>query len=191
MPVKIVSGDSEDIPRIKAFVNRIFSEAGYSSSRWKNIDYDDWSTWFFAEEEGRILSAMRVVEKQPENFLPLEVAVLDKTLEKPIRYAVLSENVADWNAVAFELSRTGWMAAKKTFRTVAKHCYEKGYDVVYGMYNPNLKGIEKLYLSEGAVHSERYPDLLYFPGFYLNGKLSKFHVIELEKECLQKIASKM
>lgn len=180
-----------DLQRIKEFVEKKYSEARYSNSRWKNQNYDPWSTWFWVEKKGKILSAMRIVEKVPENCIPLEIAVIYGTKSQTLRYAVLEENVADWNAVAFELSRTGWYAAKKTFRTVAKYCADKGYDIVYGLYNPILRGIEKLYLSEGAVFSERYPGPVYFPGFYLNGELSKFHVIELEKETLQNIASKL
>lgn len=183
--------NNNTLKKIKDFVLNKFLEANYSISPWKDRNYDPWSTWFWVEENDKILSAMRIVEKVPENCIPLEIAVIYGTKNPVLRYAVLEKNVADWNAVAFERTRTGWYAAKKTFRTVAKHCVEKGYEVVYGMYNPKLKGIEKLYLSEGAVFSKRYSNMVYFPGFNLNGDLSTFRVIELKNVSLQNIASKL
>ncbi|MBM9499702.1 hypothetical protein JWG44_05485 [Leptospira sp. 201903071] len=192
----MISGSDfpEELNRVKSFVSRIYKEAGYSDSDWKNINYDPWSTWFYVDDFGEIIAAMRIIEKKPNNFIPLEVAVIlqgEGDTTSPRRYAVIEENVADWNAVAFQLSQFGWRTVKILFRTVAKYCAEKGYEKVYGMYNPSLKGIEKLYLKEGSVLSQKYPGPVFFPGFNLLNEQSTFQVIELGKETLQKIASKL
>ncbi|UOG39118.1 hypothetical protein MAL08_07535 [Leptospira noguchii] len=180
--------EQEELNKIKSFVSKIYEDAGYSNSPWKNIDhYDLWSTWFYVEENGQILSAMRVTEKKPFNFIPLEVALFKNEQFPPKRYAVLEENVADWNSVAFIQNVKG---AKANFIAVAEHCITKEYNTVYGMYNPKLSGIERIYLREGAVLSVRYPGPMYFPGLYLKGEIPWFEVIEIRKESLQKIASK-
>lgn len=74
---KIIGVDAPvDLKKVKSFVSKIYEDAGYSNSPWKNIDhYDLWSTWFYVEENGLILSAMRITEKKPFNFIPLEVAL--------------------------------------------------------------------------------------------------------------------
>lgn len=56
--------EQEELSKIKSFVSKIYEDAGYSNSPWKNIDhYDLWSTWFYVEEDGQIFSAMRITEK--------------------------------------------------------------------------------------------------------------------------------
>ncbi|MGQ2802133.1 LBL_2463 family protein [Leptospira santarosai] len=189
---KIIGVDAPvDLKKVKSFVSKIYEDAGYSNSPWKNIDhYDLWSTWFYVEENGLILSAMRITEKKPFNFIPLEVALFKNEQFPPKRYAVIEENVADWNGVAFVQNVKGAKAAKANFLAVADHCVKKGYNIVYGMYNPKLLGIERIYLREGAVLSARYPGPMYFPALYWNGEIPWFEVIETEKETLQKIASK-
>ncbi|TGM99698.1 LBL_2463 family protein [Leptospira yasudae] len=190
---KITIDDPEvELKRIKDFVNIKFQEGGYSDSPWRKFDYDKWSTWFCYERNQEILAAMRVIEKKPWNLIPLEFAVIrdENEISPQKRYAVIEENVADWNAVAFSSTLEGWEAAKITFRAVAKHCVEMGYDIVYGMYPSDLKSIKMFYRKSGAVDSFRYFEQVYFPGFYLNGKQCFLNVIELEKETLQKIASK-
>ncbi|TGK39191.1 hypothetical protein EHQ12_00600 [Leptospira gomenensis] len=179
------------LQKIKDFVSKIYTDAGYTDSPWKNVNYDPWSTWFYVEGEEGILAAMRITEKFPWNFIPLEAALIQGSEFPPKRYAVIEENVADWNSVAFTRSANGGKAAKVTFIETAKHCVLKGYDMVYGMYNPKLTGIERIYFREGALESVRYPGPMYFPGFYLNGELSWLQVVEIGKECLQKIASKL
>lgn len=179
------------LDKIKSFVSRIYSEAGYSTSEWKNHNFDPWSTWFWVEgQNGRIIAAMRLTEKRPNNFIPTEIGIIFGINPK-LRYAIAESNVADWGAVAFELNRSGLMAAKETFRTVARICLIRGYERVYGFYNPALKGIEKLYLSSGVELSQRYSAPIYFPEFCLDGKESLFNVIECDKYCLHKIASKL
>lgn len=106
------------------------------------------------------------------------------------RYAVIEENVADWNSVAFVSTHEGWRAARETFRAVAKFCIEQDYSVVYGMYPLLLKSIGLFYKKSGAVDSHRYFDRVFYPGFYLKGQPCILNAIELEKETLQKIASK-
>ncbi|MDV6237332.1 hypothetical protein CH379_016995 [Leptospira ellisii] len=193
LAVKKISGlESPDLlQKIKDFISKIYSDAGYTDSPWKNVNYDLWSTWFYVEEEEGILAAMRITEKFPWNFIPLEVALIQGNDFPPKRYGVIEENVADWNSVAFIKSAKGGKAAKLTFIETARYCVTKGYDMVYGMYNPKLTGIERIYFREGALESERYTGPMYFPGFYLNGEMSWFRVVEIGKECLQKIASKL
>ncbi|ULH29259.1 LBL_2463 family protein [Leptospira weilii] len=189
---KIIGIESpEDLRRVKEFVSIVYSSAGYSSSPWKNVDYDPWSIWFYVENEEGILCAMRITEKFPWNFIPLEVALIKGNEFPPRRYGVIEENVADWNSVAFIKNARGGRAAKLTFIETARYCVTKGYDIVYGMYNPKLSGIERIYFREGALESVRYAGPMYFPRFYLNGEMSWFEVIEIGKECLQKIASKL
>ncbi|EMO53206.1 LBL_2463 family protein [Leptospira noguchii] len=184
-------GEQEELNKIKSFVFKVYEDAGYSNSPWKNIDhYDLWSIWFYVEENGQILSAMRITEKKPFNFIPLEVALFKDEQFPPKRYAVLEENVADWNSVAFIQNVKGAKAAKANFIAVAEHCITKEYNTVYGMYNPKLSGIERIYLREGAEISVKYPGPMYFPGLYLKGEIPWFEVIEIRKESLQKIASK-
>ncbi|EMJ92766.1 LBL_2463 family protein [Leptospira alstonii] len=179
----------EELERVKSFVSKVYQNAGYSHSPWKSINYDPWSTWFYAEGQDGLLAAMRIVEKFPWNFIPLEVAIVHRS-EPKMRYAVIEENVADWSAVAFQQTREAWKEAKRISGEVAKHCIEKGYEIIYGMYPLELVGIKNVYLNEGAVASEKYVGPMYFPDFYLRGKTCLLNVIELEKPALQKLASK-
>ncbi|XDD52050.1 hypothetical protein AB3N59_15060 [Leptospira sp. WS92.C1] len=181
----------EDLQKIKDFVSEVYLNAGYSNSPWKNIDYDPWSIWFYVEGEGGILCAMRIVEKYPWNFIPLEVALIHGKKNGPSkRYAVIEENVADWNGVAFVQTREAWVEAKKTFRAVAQFCLERNYDMVYGMYPLELVGIAHVYLNAGAVISKKYVGPMYFPEFNLKGEECLLNVIEIGKGALQEIASK-
>ncbi|AJR13508.1 hypothetical protein LIL_10906 [Leptospira interrogans serovar Linhai str. 56609] len=193
-PVKLVSGNESEreLNRIKDFVNKIYDSAGYSKTPWRGFNYDEWSTWFYYEQDGEILAVMRIVEKKPWNLIPLELAlIVDEEKKYPYRrYAVIEEKVADWNSVAFVSTHEGWRAAKKTFRAVAKFCIDQDYSIVYGMYPLALKSIGLFYKKSGAVDSHRYFDRVFYPGFSLKGKPCILNVIELEKETLQKIASK-
>ncbi|EQA43517.1 hypothetical protein LEP1GSC050_1361 [Leptospira broomii serovar Hurstbridge str. 5399] len=182
--------DPVGLAETKEFIDRIFRTAGYTKSPYKNINLDSWSTWFYIRHKGKIISAMRVVEKVPGNFIPLEqVVIVGSSPHK--RYAIIEDNVADWNSVAFETTVTGIKAAYINFKIVAKFCILKGYETVYGMYNPQLKGIESLYINHGAEISKKYLGPVFFPGFYLNGKLAHFNVIELKKKALQEVASQL
>lgn len=190
---KITINDSEaELNRVKEFIIKKFQEGGYVDSDWRKFNYDEWSTWFYYENDLEILAAMRLVEKKPNNVIPLEFALIRENNEKSIlrRYAVIEDNVADWNAVAFTTTNEGWVAAKRTFRAVAKHCVEKGYNKVYGMYPVSLRSIKLFYKKSGAIDSPRYKEQVYFHDFYLNNELCYLKVIELEKVTLQKIASK-
>ncbi|EMJ94479.1 hypothetical protein LEP1GSC193_0318 [Leptospira alstonii serovar Pingchang str. 80-412] len=176
LEVKTILGleSPDELKRIKDFVSKIYSESGYSHSSWKNINYDPWSTWFYVEDSREILAAMRIIEKKPENVIPLEVAVVWGQPSPLKQYKVIEENVADWNSVAFLPTSKSGRACASLFKIVAKHCLEKNYAMVYGMYNPDSKGIERIYFKAGVVHSEKYPDLMYFPGFYLNEEFCQF-----------------
>ncbi|MDI7219582.1 LBL_2463 family protein [Leptospira santarosai] len=178
----------EELKRVKDFVSKIYTESGYSHSSWKNINYDPWSTWFYIEDNNEILAAMRIIEKKLDNVIPLEVAVVWG--QPPLKqYKVQEDNVADWNSVSFLPTSKSGRACTILFKSVAKHCLDKNYSMVYGMYNPESKGIERIYFRAGVAHSQKYPDLMYFPGFYMNGEFCHFRVIEIKKESLQKISS--
>lgn len=189
---KIVGlGNPIDLARVKEFIRSVFVAGGYTKSAYTAVDLDPWSTWFYVTNlEGEILSAMRVVEKKPNNFLPIEMAVIEG-INPTMRYAVIEENVADWNNVAFLNSRSGWQAAVLNFCSVAKHCLEKNYKTVYGFYDPKMKSIVRIYTSAGAKLSEKYNRLVSFPGSSLNGEPVMLNIIEIPKASLQKVASKI
>ncbi|WP_078124976.1 LBL_2463 family protein [Leptospira alexanderi] len=188
---KVVGSEApEELRKVKAFVSKIYQDAGYSNSPWRNINYDPWSTWFYTEGRNGLTAAMRIVEKLPWNFIPLEVALLHDKSRPKKRYAVIEENVADWNAVAFQNSKEGLRDGKRISAEVAKHCIEKGYNVVYGMYPLVLTGIWNIYRNVGAVISQKYLGPVFFPDFYLKGEICLLNVIELQKPTLQKFASK-
>ncbi|TGK36292.1 hypothetical protein EHO65_18305 [Leptospira andrefontaineae] len=190
--IRIIEGVSapEELAALKQFISRIYSEAGYVNSPYKNIDLDPWSTWFYVTLGDQILSAMRIVEKKPENFIPLEQAIKHNSIPQ-IRYALLEDNVADWNSVAFERTLNGAKAAKINFAVVANYCIKQGFDMVYGMYNPVLEGIQSIYLEAGARVSERFPGPVYFPGFELKGELALLQIVEISKTTLHQIAAKV
>lgn len=86
-----------ELIRVKNFIQSIFSKNGYNKSPYASVDLDPWSTWFYVtDSEKKILSAMRIVEKKPNNFLPIEMGVIYGSNPQK-RYVVLEENVADWN----------------------------------------------------------------------------------------------
>ncbi|EMJ92696.1 LBL_2463 family protein [Leptospira alstonii] len=192
--IKMISGyeSREELSRIKEFLRFSYANAGYSDTPWRAFNYDEWAHWFYFEKNNEILSVMRIIEKKPYNVIPIENAVIYNEKEKiPLRrYAVIEENVADWNSLAFVHSLEGWRAARETFKAVAKFCIEKDFSIVYGMYPINLKSVGLFYKKFGAFESHRYYEKIYYPGLYLKGELCICSVIELEKETLQKIASK-
>ncbi|MBM9502896.1 hypothetical protein JWG44_21830 [Leptospira sp. 201903071] len=181
----------EQLIRVKEFIRSVFVAGGYTKSAYTAVDLDPWSTWFYVKNSAdEILSAMRVVEKKPNNFLPLEMAVIEGSYP-PKRYALIEENVADWNNVAFLNTRSGWRAAVINFCSVAKHCLEKNYTTTYGFYDPKMKSIVRIYSSAGAKLSEKYNQLVFFPGSSLNGEPVFLNIIEIPKASLQIIASKI
>ncbi|RHX84752.1 LBL_2463 family protein [Leptospira stimsonii] len=180
-----------ELKRVKEFIHSVFVAGGYTKSAYTAVDLDLWSTWFYVvNSENQILSAMRVVEKKPNNFLPIEMAVIDGSYP-PRRYALIEENAADWNNVAFLNSRNGWRAAVLNFSTVAKHCLEKKYDTTYGFYDPKMKSIVRIYSSAGAKVSKVYNQLVFFPGSLHNDERVLLNIIEIPKASLQIIASKI
>ncbi|MBM9500563.1 hypothetical protein JWG44_09920 [Leptospira sp. 201903071] len=179
-----------ELARVKNFIRFVFTTAGYNKSEYASVNLDPWSTWFYVmDEEGAILSAMRVVEKKPNNFIPLELGVILGS-NPPQRYAVIEKKVADWNNVAFINSPKGGRAALQNFQMVAKHCIEQGYEKVYGMYPQRSKAIERIYFSAGAQKSTQFRIPIYFPGDYSNGELVLLNPIEINKTSLQKIAAR-
>ncbi|TGJ99878.1 hypothetical protein EHO57_14055 [Leptospira langatensis] len=188
---KVDFSSPEEVAEIKAFIQAIFSRKGYTKSSSTNVDLDRWSTWFCVRgEAGEILAAMRVVEKRPYNFLPIEQAIICD--ETPLRrYAVENYNTADWNNVAFSNTREGLKAAKQCFALAARFCIEKNYDMVYGFYDLKNPAIVKLYSKVGILPSEIFPKLVYFPGSTLNGTNVELTIIEITKQTLQNIVSKI
>ncbi|EMY79212.1 hypothetical protein LEP1GSC060_3598 [Leptospira weilii serovar Ranarum str. ICFT] len=151
---------------------------------------DPWSTWFYVREGTEILAAMRIVEKKPMNLIPLELGIIKES--DPIqRYAVVGENIADWNSVSFEHSKKGARAAVSTFHAAANFCLKKKFDIVYGFYHKKVNSIVKLYSTIGAMPSEKYQKEVYFPECYYQGELVYLTPIEINKEALQKIRTKL
>ncbi|AGS80500.1 hypothetical protein LEP1GSC193_0783 [Leptospira phage vB_LalZ_80412-LE1] len=133
---------------------------------------------------------MRIVEKKPMNLIPLELGIIKES--DPIqRYAVIGENIADWNSVSFLLSKKGARAALSTFHAAANFCLEKNFDMIYGFYHKKVNPIVKLYTSIGAIPSEKYPKEVYFPECYYREELVYLTPIEINKVALQKIRTKL
>ncbi|WP_061218409.1 LBL_2463 family protein [Leptospira weilii] len=176
-----------ELMRVKNFIQSIFSKSGYNKSPYASVDLDPWSTWFYVTDpENKILSAMRIVEKKPNNFLPIEMGVIYGSNPQK-RYVVLEENVADWNNVAFLRTLMGGKAATINFKMVVKHCLQKNYSKVYGMYHQKLASIERIYLSAGAELSKRFSKPVFFPEDYIDQELVLLNIIEIDKTSLQKI----
>ncbi|EQA60609.1 LBL_2463 family protein [Leptospira alexanderi] len=176
-----------ELIRVKNFIQSIFSKNGYNKSPYAAVDLDPWSTWFYVtDSEKKILSAMRIVEKKPNNFLPIEMGVIYGSNPQK-RYVVLEENVADWNNVAFLRTLMGVKAATINFKMVVEHCLQKNYSKVYGMYHQKLASIERIYLSAGAELSKRFSKPVFFPYDYIDQELVLLNIIEIDKTSLQKI----
>ncbi|WP_225913620.1 LBL_2463 family protein [Leptospira yasudae] len=180
-----------ELIKVKEFIRSVFMAYGYNKSAYTTVDLDPWSTWFYVSDvTGKILSAMRVVEKKPNNYIPIEMAVIEGSAPL-MRYAVVEENVADWNNVAFINSYSGWRAARKNFIMVARHCIRKNYKKVYGFYDPTMRAIVRIYTTAGVELSKNFDKLVFFPGSSLNNEPVKLNIIEIPKASLQKIASKI
>ncbi|EMS81827.1 hypothetical protein LEP1GSC073_0011, partial [Leptospira noguchii str. Cascata] len=81
-----------ELENIKKFSNSIFEKAGYSKPL-DSMDLDLWSIWFYVREGSEILAAMRIVEKKPNNLIPLELGII-KDSDPIQRYAVVGNNIA-------------------------------------------------------------------------------------------------
>ncbi|EKP03615.1 hypothetical protein LEP1GSC018_0051 [Leptospira kirschneri str. 2008720114] len=178
-----------ELKNIKNFSNTVFEKVGYSKPL-DSIDLDPWSTWFYVREGSEILAAMRIVEKKPNNLIPLELGIIKDS--KPIqRYAVIGNNIADWNSVSFLLTKKGWLAAVQTFHAAAQYCIDKNFDIIYGFYHKKITSIVKLYNSIGAIISKKYEKEVYFPECYHNNELVYLTPIEINKDALQKIRTRL
>lgn len=180
----------QELQNVKKFASNVFLQSGYTKSLYTTVDMDPWSTWFYVREGSEILAAMRIVEKKPMNLIPLELGIIKES--DPIqRYAVIGENIADWNSVSFLLSKKGARAALSTFHAAANFCLEKNFDMIYGFYHKKVNPIVKLYTSIGAIPSEKYPKEVYFPECYYREELVYLTPIEINKVALQKIRTKL
>lgn len=178
----------EELERVKDFIKNIFSNSGYSKSPYTTFNLDPWSTWFYVtDSEQKILSAMRIVEKKPNNFLPVEMGVIYGSNPQK-RYVVSEENVADWNNVAFLRTVMGGKAATINFKMVVNYCLQKKFSKIYGMYHQKLASIERIYLSAGAKLSKQFSKPVFFPEDYFDQELVLLNIIEIDKTSLQKIS---
>ncbi len=144
---------------LKDFVFTINQKAGNFYLR-KDDELDPDSTWFFVTFENEIFSCMRIVVKTPENQIPLEKGfILNSSYQQ---YKVTVNNVADWNSVAFLPSLQGAKAAKFNFACVSKYCLEQNFNLIYGMFNDERKGIGRIYLEAGAKISKEFPKKIFF-----------------------------
>ncbi|WP_061254587.1 LBL_2463 family protein [Leptospira interrogans] len=182
--------NQEELNHVKKFASKIFNNFGYTKSLYTAVDMDAWSTWFYVREGSEILAAMRIVEKKPNNLIPLELGIIKDT-EPYQRYAVIGDNIADWNSVSFVLSIKGSWAALATFQAAAQYCIDKNFDMVYGFYHKNVSSIVKLYTSIGAIPSKKYEKEVYFPECYHNNELVYLTPIEIPKVALQKIRTRL
>ncbi|MDI7228303.1 hypothetical protein QMM87_06370 [Leptospira santarosai] len=180
----------QELDHVKKFTSGIFNNFGYTKSLYTAVDMDLWSTWFYAREGSEILAAMRIVEKRPNNLIPLELGII-KNSDPIQRYAVIENNIADWNSVSFVLSKKGYLAAVSTFLAAAQYCLDKNFDMVYGFYHKNVNSIVRLYTSIGAIPSKKYEKEVYFPECYYNGEPVYLTPIEISKVALQKIRTRL
>lgn len=170
---------------LKDFVFTINQKAGNIYPR-KDDGLDLDSTWFFVTFENEIFSCMRIVVKTSQNQIPLEKGfILNSSYQQ---YKVTSNNVADWNSVAFLPSLQGAKAAKFNFACVSKYCLEQNFNLIYGMFNDERKGIGRIYLEAGAKISKQFPKKIFFKDFLTYGELATFTIIEIEKNSLQKLS---
>lgn len=182
-------GSSEELDRVKDFVQKIFREGGYhKTSQSQNLD--KWSNWIYLTYFGEIVSAQRVVEKTNENLLTVEQALI-RDDQNDSHYRISEKNVADWNSVAFEKSKRGLRAAFVNAGLIARYCLKKNYDLVFGFSNAQKRGIERLYLAHGAKFSEKFSKPVYFPADSLEGNTFDLKIIEISKTALREIASKL
>ncbi|QCO35674.1 LBL_2463 family protein [Leptospira interrogans] len=182
--------NQEELNHVKKFASDIFNNFGYTKSLYTAVEMDAWSTWFYVREGSEILAAMRIVEKKPNNLIPLELGIIKDT-EPYQRYAVIGDNIADWNSVSFVLSIKGSWAALATFQAAAQYCIDKNFDMVYGFYHKNVSSIVKLYTSIGAIPSKKYEKEVYFPECYYNNEPVYLTPIEIPKVALQKIRTRL
>ncbi|WP_016760606.1 LBL_2463 family protein, partial [Leptospira weilii] len=136
--------------------------------------------------ENEILSCMRIIVKTPENQIPLEKGFILNSSYR--QYKVTAHNAADWNSVAFPLNLKGAKAVKFNFACVAKYCLEQNFNLIYGMFNDERKGIGRIYLEAGANISKEFPEKIFFKDFLTYGELATFTIIEIEKNSLQKLS---
>ncbi len=170
---------------LKDFVFTINRNAGNFYPRMDDgLDCD--STWFFVTFENEVLSCMRIVVKKPENQIPLENGYILNSSDK--QYKVNATNVADWNSVAFPLNLKGAKAVKFNFACVAQFCLEQNFDLIYGMFNDERKGIGRIYLEAGAKISREFPEKIFYKDFLTYGERATFTIIEIEKNSLQKLS---
>ncbi|WP_039940172.1 LBL_2463 family protein [Leptospira noguchii] len=189
--IRLIGLENQDeLNHIKKFASDIFNNFGYTKSLYTAVDMDAWSTWFYVREGSEILAAMRIVEKKPNNLIPLELGII-KDSDPIQRYAVVGNNIADWNSVSFEHSKKGCWAALATFQAAAQYCIDQNFDMVYGFYHKKINSIVKLYTSIGAIPSNKYVKEVYFPESYHNGELVYLTPIEIPKEALQKIRTRI
>ncbi len=180
------SMEKADLDKVKEFGKSIYREAGYSDYETKNLD--EWSVWFYVTYEGELQAATRIVIKTEENQIPLEIALRHPS---GTNYSITNTNVADWNSVTFRQTIIGALSFKIAAKAVAQYCIDRKFGLVYGMINPTWSGLQRVYFDNGAVHSEKYSDLVYYPGCFLRGELALFKLIEIGENALQNIASKL
>ncbi|EQA36079.1 hypothetical protein LEP1GSC047_0228 [Leptospira inadai serovar Lyme str. 10] len=189
------------LDKVRNFSTKIYRSAGYNEYPFMN--FDPWSIWFYVtDREGHIQAASRLVEKRDDNLVPIEFALLDfpfhhgeaENIEHytksklNIRYAIVKTNSADWNSVSFRPTILGGRAMKLCATAVANYCITKGFEIVYGLINPEWLGLHRVYLDYGAKESDEFPNLVYYPHCKLRGRVSKFRIIEMHKNSLQYLA---
>ncbi|XDD50933.1 hypothetical protein AB3N59_03850 [Leptospira sp. WS92.C1] len=180
------SKTKEDLVKVKEFGKTIYREAGYSD--YETSDLDEWSKWFYVTYDGELQAATRIVIKTNDNLIPLEIALRHPSQKN---YKVNKTGIADWNSVTFKQTILGAFAFRIAAKAVAGYCLYKKINLVYGMINPKWTGLQRVYYEKGAINSQEFPDLVYFPGCELNGEIALFQLIEIGEKALQKLASNL
>ncbi|WP_431844534.1 LBL_2463 family protein [Leptospira noguchii] len=190
--IRLIGLENQDeLNHIKKFASDIFNNFGYTKSLYTAVDMDAWSTWFYVREGSEILAAMRIVEKKPNNLIPLELGII-KDSDPIQRYAVVGNNIADWNSVSFEHSKKGCWAALATFQAAAQYCIDQNFDIGLRILSQKNKfNCKTLYFYRGNSTSKKYVKEVYFPECYHDGELVNLTLIEIPKDALQKIRTRI
>jgi len=179
------------IKKLRAFIKHIYGKSGYVGfSDLCDLQYDYYSKWFYAEnEKGEIQSTMRLVLKDKNNLLPIEMGIVDT--EPKYRYVIDTKNkVADINSFCFKRLNT----IELLNSTIASFCIENKINTLYCMCDVLSSSINKLYRRIGCLESKTLIYPIYFPGYgkVINGELTptKWNIMEIPLTQLKKIAAK-
>lgn len=180
------------VKKLRAFIKDIYSKRGYMGfSDLCDLYYDYYSKWFYAEnDKGELLATMRLVLKDKNNLIPLEMGIVDSKTKS--RYVVDAKHkVADINSFCFKRLHS----IELLNGNIAKFCIKNNINTLYCMCDLLVPTIHKLYQRIGCLDSKTYNHPVYFPGYgrITNGEFSstKWNIMEIPLTQLKKIAAKI